>query len=444
MTWQNKVLWTEGMFLQPQHFQQQDRATTRQIQARATATAAFGTGFSTLQIDRAALEQGQFAIASASGVLPDGTPFDIPGIDAAPPALKIPADVRDEIVTLAVALSRPGVAESDVEGGHASMPPRFLSADVEVADAEAVSLRQAPIQVGRLNLRLVLARDTNEGYSTLGVVRVRELTAGGPVALDDSYIAPMLHAPSHPVLDGYLRELIGLLHQRGDKLASLLAQPGRAGVGEIADFLFLQTINRHEPLFAHVRRVSVLHPERLYTLCLQLAGELATYRDARRPPGYPDYQHDDLASCFRPVMEDLRLSLSKVIESRAVPIDLQLRKYGVRVAIISDVEMQRSASFVLAASAQMPTETLRARFPALTKIGPADQIRAIVVDQVYGIPLRAMPVAPPGIPYHAGFAYFELETRGSDLWKQLEASGSLAIHIAGDFPGLELELWAVR
>ncbi len=444
MTWQNKVLWTEGMFLQPQHFQQQDRAVTRQVHARVAATTGFGAGFSALQVDRAALEQGQFAIASACGVLPDGTPFDIPGIDAAPAALKLPADVRDEIVMLAVALARPGVAESDVEGGNASMPPRFLSADVEVADAEAVSLRQAPIQVGRLNLRLVLARDSNEGYTVLGVSRIRELASGGAVALDDGYVAPMLHAPSHVVLDGYLRELLGLLHQRGDMLASLLAQPGRAGVGEIADFLFLQTINRHEPLFAHARRLSVLHPERLYTMCLQLAGELATYREARRPPAYPDYTHDDLASCFRPLLADLRLSLSAVIERRAIPIELQLRKYGVRVAIISDVELQRNASFVLAAAAQMATETLRARLPALAKIGPAEQIRAIVVDQVYGIALRPMPVAPPGIPYHAGFAYFELETRGSDLWKQLETSGGLAIHIAGDFPGLELELWAVR
>ena len=31
--------------------------------------------------------------------------------------------------------------------------------------------------------------------------------------------------------------------------------------------------------------------------------------------------------------------------------------------------------------------------PALAKIGPAEQIRAIVVDQVYGIALRAMPVS---------------------------------------------------
>lgn len=444
MTWQDKVLWTEGMFLQPQHFQQQDRATLRQVNARLACATAYGYGFTLLQVDRAALEQGMFAVATAAGVLPDGTAFEIPGLDAAPAALKVPGDVRDEIVYLAAARSRPGVAESDVEGGNPSMPPRYLMSDVEVSDSEAVSLRQAPIQVGRLNLRLVLARDANEGYATLGVARIRERPAGAPVALDDAYVAPMMHAPGHAVLESYLRELLGLLHQRGDTLASLLAQPGRAGVGEIADFLFLQTINRHEPLFAHARRVPLLHPERLYAMCVHLAGELATFRDSRRPPAYPDYAHDDLAPCFRAVMADLRQSLSAVIERRAIPIELQLRKYGVRVAVIPDVDLQRSATFVLAAAAQMPTETLRARLPALAKIGPAEQIRAIVVDQVYGIALRAMPVAPPGIPYHAGFAYFELETRGSDLWKQLETSGGLAIHIAGDFPGLELELWAVR
>jgi type VI secretion system protein ImpJ len=230
MTWQNKVLWTEGMFLQPQHFQQQDRANSRLLHARVAATSGFGAGFSSLQVDRAALETGQFAIASASGVLPDGTPFDIPGTDAAPAALKVPADVRDEIVMLAVTRSRPGVAESDVEGASSSMPARYLCADVEVADAEAVSLRQAPIQVGRLNLRLVLARDANEGYTMLGTARLRELAAGGALSLDDAYIPPMLHAPSHPVLDGYQRELLGLLHQRGEMLASLLSQPGRAGV----------------------------------------------------------------------------------------------------------------------------------------------------------------------------------------------------------------------
>ena len=31
MTWHNKVMWTEGMFLRPQHFQQQDRFAGRQL-----------------------------------------------------------------------------------------------------------------------------------------------------------------------------------------------------------------------------------------------------------------------------------------------------------------------------------------------------------------------------------------------------------------------------
>ena len=57
--------------------------------------------------------------------------------------------------------------------------------------------------------------------------------------------------------------------------------------------------------------------------------------------------------------------------------------------------------------------------------------------------LRLLPTAPRQLPFHAGFHYFELD-RGGDLWKQIERSGSLALHVAGDFPGLELELWAIR
>ena len=35
-------------------------------------------------------------------------------------------------------------------------------------------------------------------------------------------------------------------------------------------------------------------------------------------------------------------------------------------------------------------------------------------------------------------------TRNSDLWRQLEQSGGFAMHIAGEFPGLDLAFWAIR
>ena len=314
MTWQNKVMWTEGMFLQPQHFQQQDRFVSRLVDARVGLAAAHPWGFASLALDDAALLQGKIALTSAHGVMADGMPFSVPGHDAAPPALDVPADVRDEVVLLVVALSRPGVAESDVEDSAPAMPPRFHALDVEVADSHAASLRQAPIQIGRLNLRLMLARDANEGFSALGAARIIERRADGRVVLDTQFVAPMLHVPGSAILEGYLREAHGMVHQRAEALAARLAQPNRAGVGEIADFVFLQTLNRTEPLLAHLQRIPLLHPERLYAVLLQIAGELSTFRDRKRPLDYPAYHHEQPAACFRAVMTDLRQSLSMVLE----------------------------------------------------------------------------------------------------------------------------------
>ena len=444
MTWHNKVMWTEGMFLQPQHFQQQDRYAGRQLEGRLASAFPWAWGFVSLQVDEAALLQGRVGLQGVRGVLPDGMAFSVPGDDPAPAAFEVPADARDQVVVLAVPMARPGVAESDVEAGESSMPPRYRAADIEAADSHAASLREAPLQIGRLNLRLMLARDANEGYTTIGVARIVERRADGRVTLDPNYVSPMLHAPANVVLDAYLREVHGMLFQRGEALAGRLSQPGRAGIGEIQDFLLLQVVNRFQPLFAHLQRLPVLHPERLYDLCLGLAGELSSFRDKRRPMNYPEYRHDDLATCFRAVMADLRQSLSMVLEQSAIPIDLQDRNRGLRVAIVPDVELQRTAQFVLAVNAQMPGDALRARFPTQVKIGPAERIRDLVNLQLPGVTLRALPVAPRQIPFHAGFTYFELETRGNELWKQLETSGGLAMHIAGDFPGLALEFWAIR
>ena len=144
-----------------------------------------------------------------------------------------------------------------------------------------------------------------------------------------------------------------------------------------------------------------------------------------------------------PLIAEIRRSLSTVMEQSAVPIPLQDRKFGVRVAVVADLGLLKSASFVLAVTAQMPGETLRVRFPTQVKVGPVERIKDLVNLQLPGIPLRCLPVAPRQIPYHAGFNYFELES-GGDLWKQLERSGGLAMHIAGEFPGLEMEFWAIR
>jgi type VI secretion system protein ImpJ len=443
MAWNAKVVWSEGMFLQPQHFQQQDRYFESILDGRVRPVMAYGWGFRSLEIDPAALAIGKVQILSARGVLPDGTPFEIPGTDPAPLPLDVGADVKDELIVLALPVRRPGSLEVDEANLDDSLA-RYATQETETADTALSVGRVATVQVGALRLRLLRERDAADVYSRLGVAQVVERRADSTVSLQRSYVPPMLHAGADPVLAGYLRELHGLLHQRGEALATRLGQPGRGGVAEIAEFLLLETINRAEPLFAHFVNHHLLHPERLYAMCVQLAGDLATFtHSARRAPEYPEYRHDALRESFAPVIAELRRSLSTVLEQQAVPIELQERQYGVRVAVIADKALLRSASFVLAVNAQVPVETLRARFPTQVKIGPAERLRDLVNLQLPGLALHSMPVAPRQLPFHAGFSYFEIE-RSGDLWKQLEQSGGMAMHVAGEFPGLEIEMWAIR
>jgi type VI secretion system protein ImpJ len=241
-----------------------------------------------------------------------------------------------------------------------------------------------------------------------------------------------------------MQELYGLLHQRGELLASLISQPSHRGIAEIADFLMLQTINRYEPLFAHLITTPMLHPERLYSICLNLAGDLSTFSsNFRRPQPYPKYLHDKLFESFEPLMAELRRAFTSQIDRNAISIELQDRQRGYRLAIINDKELFKSANFYLAANAQIPSETIRTRLPTQIKIGPVEKLQELVNIALPGIPITPLSVAPREIPFHAGFSYFQLD-RNNEFWKQLEHSAGLGMHIAGDWPGLELEFWAIK
>lgn len=194
----------------------------------------------------------------------------------------------------------------------------------------------------------------------------------------------------------------------------------------------------------HLAGASGVHPETLYATLASLAGELATFTDpGKRAAAYPVYRHEALAETFAPVIADLRRALSTVMDTQAVPIPLDERQFGIRVAVVPDRELLRSATFVLAVNAHMPPESLRGAFPAQVKIGSVEKIRDLVNLQLPGIGLRPLPVAPRQLPFYAGYTYFELDS-GSEYFQHLHQSAGFAMHVAGDFPGLQMQFWAIR
>lgn len=443
MSWRNRVIWSEGLFLRPQHFQQHVRYLEQFVEGRSRALRPCSWGCDELTIDQDMLRIGKLAISSAKGVFPDGTPFSIPDDDPPPTPLELDENDRDEPVYLGLPVRQQGTPEiGDGLGGEGMA--RYVRREQDVADVSSPDLAAAPMHVAALRTRLLLESDQREEYACVPIAHIVEQETDKNVQLQTKFIPTVLNCQAAPVLAGFLTELQGLLHARGETLAARVSGSGRGGAAEFADFLLLQAVNRYEPLITHLATVDDLHPEDLYRLLVSMAGELATLTSTlRRPREFPEYRHHDLQASFEPVILALRDAFSTVQKEAATPLPLKERRYGIRVSKIADRNLIEEAVFVLAAHADLPTEDLMRRFPAVVKIGSVERIRELVNSQLPGIALRSLPVAPRQIPYHAGFAYFELE-RGSEYWSDLATSGGIAIQVGAEFPGLELEFWAIR
>ena len=439
MSWTNRVVWQEGMFLRTQHFQQQDRWTEQFVRARAQALRPHPWGLLEYAVNRDLLAAGRFALAKASGVFEDGTPFSLPGEADHPPPLDLPETARNVLVFLALPIRQDGA----LEVGDDANRGRYVAQGFEAYDTQSASPQPADLQVGRLNMRYLLETEERAGYLCIGLARITEVTADRRVVLDERWIPPSLVCSAALPLSGLVSELAGMLNQRGEALAGRMTAPGQTGVAQVADFLLLQSINGWQNVLAHWSDSGNVHPESLYTTLVQMAGEFATFLETRRPTKYPAYRHDDLQRSFAPVVADLRRALSAVLEQTAIPIPLREARHGVRVGPISDRNILRASGFVLTVQCDMPTETLRRAFPSQVKIGAVEQIRELVNVALPGIAVRPLPVAPRQLPFYAGASYFELD-RASPHWQQMQNSGGFAIHVSGDFPNLQLELWAIR
>ncbi len=443
MTINNKVVWGEGLFLRPQHFQQQDRHVERYVELRTSALRVNGWGFSDLEFERDLLVTGKLALRRARGVFPDGTPFCMPDDDPLPPAMDVPASVRDSTVFLALPLRRAGALEIDRAVASKEIT-RLQRQELEVRDNCGVTDDTALVEVAGLKARLLLQDEPLDEYACIPLARIQECRADRQVVLDDKFIPTVVRASAASRLASFLREMDGLLHQRGEAIGGRVTAGGRGATAEVADYLMLQAINRFEPVATHLAQSGNLHPEDLFCFAASLAGELATYTlPSKRPNPLEPYRHEDLRATFEPLFASVRSVLSAVLEQAAVAIPLEVKRFGIRVGIVNDRTLFDSAVFVLAARADLPAEEFKRMFVAQVKAGPVERIADLVNLGLPGMAMRSMPTPPRQVPYHAGFQYFEMEQSG-ELWRQLRTSGGIAIHAAGEFPGLQVELWAIR
>lgn len=444
----NKVIWSEGLFLRPQIFQQQERYLEYFIHRRASASGIFFWGFSRCETDNEALRYGKLVLRSAVGVFPDGAPFDLPGHAPLPaPVTLQPSDVG-KVFWLAVPLRLDNCDETLFDPDDSTSLARFCATEEDISDSNAIRQGVKTVQLGRLRLSLRSETEMNESWIGLPVARVRTIRTDGRVELyEDDYLPTVTRIIASHLLTGWLNHLSGLVKIRADMLASHLSA-GQSSVvanADLTDYLLLQIFNLYQVQFDCLKNQPESSPLEFYRVLASLAAELSTYVHvgSRRPMPLPDYQHSQLYPSLRPLVDEVHGLLNKVLIRAGEMIELQAQSNGLWTAKLLPEEFATFTAVVLAVQAGIAPDVLQQQFLSQSKISSPQQLPELVRSHLPGLLLQPLRQPPRQIPCQAGYVYFEL-LRDSDIWRSIAASSALALHVAGHFPGLRMELWGIR
>lgn len=439
----SRPVWSEGLFLRPQHFQLAERGGTSALHARLDGALAYPWGIVELQLSNDLASGAQVGVERLVAVLPDGEVVRVP-VDAPPPQpFDVDSQVRGEIVYLTLPADQPGSVAFAYGAAADAGIARYHVVEQDVIDATDPARAADTIEVGRANLRFGIEEADLTGRIRIGLARIKELQ-GRRVVWDESYIPPVLDIRASPTLAGFLVDIMGRLESRQDELSQRAVEGAEGGTETFAAYLLLQLLNRWQPELKHLSRLDRVHPERLFTAFLSFAGELATFSRAdRRPTDFPDYDHENLEMCFRPVVEALRAGLSTEFSRSAVQLELKQLQPGAYASTITDRTLYDQGRFYLAVSTRKPAEQVRRALPSVVKIGSVAKMQQLVQSALPGVPLSAVAAPPSQIRVMPNYIYFELD-RSSPDWKDFATAPALGLHIAGDWPELDMELWCVR
>ena len=441
----SKVLWGEGLFLRPQHFQQQDRYHEARLQQTAHALHPYLWGVRKIEWDIDALKTDRLRLQSLSVMFHDGEIVDAPGSDPIPVAIDLstlPASLQE--LTFHAALPALSPAGGNSASGLQQTGARYRETARETAD---LYTQAAGTEVSYLkkSVRLVSDQEPLGAFDCIPVIRLRRTVTGGFEA-DPQFIPPALSLASAPALKALLDRLMDALQAKVMSLQGHMREPSRNVIefrsGDVSSFWLLHTVSTSAAALMHYVRNPELHPERLFEALLALAGAMMTYSKQYSLIHLPAYRHDDLAQCFSGLDLIIRDLLDTVISSKYFSIALSEDKPSYHLGKLDSGKIDQRTTLYLAVSASLPALELVEIVPLRIKVGAPDDVEKCVLSAMPGVKITHAPQVPAAIPVQPDTYYFALEGKGM-LYEQMLKAQSISIYAPAGIRDLRLGLIAV-
>jgi type VI secretion system protein ImpJ len=437
-----RVLWTKGVLLSPQHLQAQDRFLEDLLRFKLSSFAFAPWGFSRLAVDRESLAAGSFALSEAAGIFPDGLCFEAPRADLAPSPKPLQDHWQPDQTELHVYLAIP----EQRDGGRNVSPSvdggTRYRAEVLLRRDENSGLAEKPIQLARKNLRLLAEGESLEGYTALPVARVLRAAEGG-YRLDPHFVPPLIDIAASDYLLAVARRLVEILAAKSSMLSGTRRQRNQGladfGIADVANFWLLYTVNTHLPVFRHIFETRRGHPAELYEAMLALAGSLTTFSLKLSARSLPPYDHDSPGECFTTLDGQLRELLETVVPANHATLPLRETQPSIHATAIDQERYFATPQLYLAVTAEMKQDELLRKAAQLLKVSSADQIERLIRQALPGVRLQHVANPPSAIPIKLNFQYFAIDRSGAD-WDAIRLQRNLAVYAPSDFPNPQFEL----
>ncbi|MDE2401388.1 MAG: type VI secretion system baseplate subunit TssK [Burkholderiales bacterium] len=450
-----KILWGEGLFLRPQHFQQQDAYHEWRLSQMSRLLHPYAWGVRHIKIDLDALQTGLLRVLELQVVLPDGELFNAPAEDELPPPVALdsanaaPAAANghgNELVFhLALAPVRSSGTNFATTREEADTAMRYYRSQVQTADAYTDAVT-AEVTVLRKSAKLLADTEPRAHLISLPVLRLKRTSTGG-FEHDGRFMPPSLNLQASPALTLRLRRLLDVLQAKVDALYGLHREPSKNIIefrsGDVASFWLLHTASTAFAGLSHLARHPGLHPERLFQQLLELAGSLMTFSKSFSLADLPSYDHSNPDPAFTRLDAIVRDLLETVISTRYFSIALTEPRPSFHQGRLDSEQINQATQFYLGVSASMSPAELVDVVPGRFKVGAPDDVDKLVLSAMPGVKLVHAPQVPAAIPVRPGCYYFTLEPRGN-LYERMLQAQALTIYAPSGIHELKLELIAVN
>jgi len=449
----SKVLWKEGMFLEPHHFQLSERFLTAHADMRigSLSYAGFQYGFTELAIGRDALLGGNFTIANAAGVFPDGGCFKIgAGAHSKPLTRSFSGYCKPDQQTLNVYLVIPndvtGMSLNSADNGTALAGSRYVETQALISD-ELTSDNNKEITIGTPNYQIRFEGEPLNGCVWLLAARLIRNGAGF-MELDRGYSPPVLFFRCSDALTDRAHGLLELLWAKIGSLARCRgqAEQGRLffSASEAGAFSLFNTLCTSAPLLSRLCELPQIHPFKIYTHLVTLYGGLLSFMPEISLDMVPPYDHDNPGTVFAALEERIRDALGAEFWTATAQISLERVSAVMWSCRFPDERFAKSVNLFIGVASESQQKSLVIDVLQRMRVCSRDKLDLIVSSSTPGLTLIRVQKIPEGLAAKPGFIYFAIDKQ-SPLWLDVETSGTLGVYFPGEEYGdVKLELLALK